>query len=302
MLSEKPWKLDEVIRLGMSVLVCLFAGSVVLAGMEYFRRPARAEPAVFLPIAVLGFLSLMAALVKLNRPWELETFRRSALQFLVWLLIGLVLGGWAGQLAGDGGDQAAVARIIVAGLSFQGAALALVPRFLRVHRIGWRAAFGFASSGLLRALGCGVGFGLLVLPVAGFLGWVSAQVLQSLGVPVVVQHPVRALQSSVTVGEKLALGFFAVVLAPPVEELLFRGILYPALKQHGHPRLALWGTALLFGALHANAMAFLPMVFLGVVLARMYESTGNLLAPMVTHFLFNGVNFGWLLLTQPQFR
>jgi hypothetical protein len=286
----------------MSVLVCLFAGSLVVAAVHYFGRPTRAEPVVFLTISAVGFLALIAGLVILNRPWEFETFQRRSIQFLVCLLVGFGFGAWAGQLAGGGREEISVTTVVVAAFSFQGAALVFIHRFLRAHEIGWRAAFGLASPGITRALVWGVGAGVAVLPVAWLLGVASAQVMQSISVPVVVQQPVQALQSAVSVGEKLALGFFAVVLAPPVEELLFRGILYPALKQHGYPRIALWGTALLFGAMHANAMAFLPMVFLGLVLARLYDATGNLLAPMVAHLLFNGVNFGWMLLVHPQLR
>ena len=50
------------------------------------------------------------------------------------------------------------------------------------------------------------------------------------------------------------------LLAPVAEELLFRGILYPAIKQAGFPRLALWGTSLLFAAMHMNLVTFVPLL------------------------------------------
>ena len=93
--------------------------------------------------------------------------------------------------------------------------------------------------------------------------------------------------------------FTAVVLAPLAEELLFRGILYTLIKQHGRPRLALWGTSLLFGAIHFNLAALPSLCFLGLVFAWLYERTGNLLAPVTAHVLFNAVNFTAVVLDLP---
>mgnify|MGYP001593282845 CR=1 FL=1 len=65
----------------------------------------------------------------------------------------------------------------------------------------------------------------------------------------------------------------------------------PAIKQRGWPRLALWGTSLLFALTHANTATFLPLAFLAMVLVFLYERTGNLLAPILTHSLFNAANY-----------
>ena len=90
----------------------------------------------------------------------------------------------------------------------------------------------------------------------------------------------------------------AIVIAPPAEEAVFRGLIYPTIKRLGYPRLALWGTTLLFAAIHWNLASFLPLVLLALVLTWLYERTGNLLAPMVTHALFNAVNFMALQLVE----
>jgi membrane protease YdiL (CAAX protease family) len=89
-----------------------------------------------------------------------------------------------------------------------------------------------------------------------------------------------------------------VLLAPVAEEVLFRGILYPAIKQMGRPRLALWGTSLLFAAVHMNVVTFVPLAVLALVLTVLYERTNNLLAPITAHVLFNALNFGMLLVLQ----
>ena len=73
------------------------------------------------------------------------------------------------------------------------------------------------------------------------------------------------LQESGRLTERIALGIAAIVIAPVFEESLFRGILYPAIKNAGYPTLALVGTSLLFGAIHATLLTFLPLTFLAMI-------------------------------------
>ena len=99
---------------------------------------------------------------------------------------------------------------------------------------------------------------------------------------------------------RLVLGVITILLAPAAEEVLFRGILYPWVKQAGYPRLALWGTALVFAAIHLNLATFVPLAVLAVALTLLYERTGNLLAPITAHALFNGFNFTLLYVFEQQ--
>ena len=70
-----------------------------------------------------------------------------------------------------------------------------------------------------------------------------------------------------------------------------RGVFYPLIKQAGYPRIAVWGSSLLFAAIHVNLATFLPLTLLAVVFVWLYERTQTLLAPIIAHALFNGVNF-----------
>ena len=49
--------------------------------------------------------------------------------------------------------------------------------------------------------------------------------------------------------------------------------------------------SLLFAAIHANLMTFIPLTFFALVLIALYEKTDNLLAPITAHCFFNSVNF-----------
>lgn len=93
----------------------------------------------------------------------------------------------------------------------------------------------------------------------------------------------------------------ALVAAPIIEEMLFRGIIYPSIKHAGYPKIALWGTSILFSLTHQNMPAFLSLVFFAMVLTWLYERTGNLLTPILAHSFFNAANFIMLLVAKQFF-
>jgi hypothetical protein len=140
----------------------------------------------------------------------------------------------------------------------------------------------------------GVILACVFLPFAMLLQWLSAEII--VRVPYLQLKPqeqeaVQTLEMAVTWFNRVALGAVTILLAPAAEEMLFRGIIYPAVKQAGFPRLALWGSALLFAAFHVNLVTFLPLVVLALALTVIYERTDNLLAPITAHALFNAMNF-----------
>jgi membrane protease YdiL (CAAX protease family) len=129
------------------------------------------------------------------------------------------------------------------------------------------------------------------LPITLGLAELSSSLLVYLSQPVVTQQSVQALQKASSVVEIIYFGIMAIVAAPIVEETIYRGIIYPAIKQEGFPKTAMWATSILFAWSHFNLMTFIPLLFLSAVLIFLYETTDNLLAPMLTHSLFNAANF-----------
>jgi membrane protease YdiL (CAAX protease family) len=91
------------------------------------------------------------------------------------------------------------------------------------------------------------------------------------------------------------LGVFAVVLAPVAEEFIFRGMLFPFVKQLGFPKLAWFGVSFLFALIHMNAPTLLPLFVFALGLTWLYDRTDNLLAPITAHALFNATNLAVLL-------
>lgn len=96
-----------------------------------------------------------------------------------------------------------------------------------------------------------------------------------------------------------AFTLLAVVAAPFMEELIFRGFLFNALLRY----LPVWLAAVLSGAIfglsHGSASAFLPLAASGIVLAYVYVRSGSLTASMLTHALFNLVNVGLISVAKP---
>ena len=101
-------------------------------------------------------------------------------------------------------------------------------------------------------------------------------------------------------GDPVAIGLLviaAVVLAPIVEELIFRGCLYRFLKSQTTLLPAQIASGILFSIIHWNLLSFLPLVLVGIFLARVYEKTGSILVAIWFHAFFNAFSLGMLFIT-----
>jgi len=226
-----------------------------------------------------------------EKPWKLMDFL-----MVVMLLFTLLLGGiFASLLASARADAAVNAQgetvNFTISLGLYGTILGLVHLMVRGRGASWRTAFGFRSPRQLSALLLALGVTFIILPIARCLGSLSGKLMEMIHLKAVPQQAIQMLQTHVSVGSQVFLGVLAIVVAPVTEEILFRGILYPFVKQRGYPKAALIGSSILFGALHLNLMTFVPLTFLGLILAWLYDATDNLAALIFAHGLFNFDNF-----------
>ena len=79
----------------------------------------------------------------------------------------------------------------------------------------------------------------------------------------------------------------AVLLSPLIEEFFFRGFLLMFLKKYTSTLLAIFLSAGVFAAAHANLDSIIPLWFLGIVLSVAYQHTGSLLLPIGIHASWN---------------
>lgn len=101
----------------------------------------------------------------------------------------------------------------------------------------------------------------------------------------------------------LSLAFLAVFTAPLVEEVVYRGILYPALQRTVGMHWAIVGVLLLFTLVHVpqywpnfGVIGAVGLLSLSLTLVRAY--TGRLLPCFIMHLVFNGIQ-SILIILQP---
>jgi len=99
-----------------------------------------------------------------------------------------------------------------------------------------------------------------------------------------------------------AMSFSTVLVAPVAEEVIFRGIFYPALRRYSSGVVAAIFTSLAFGLSHAPVQVSPGLAVLSGCLIIAYERSGTLWVPIVMHAVFNGTSMlclyadtqGWL--------
>ena len=84
---------------------------------------------------------------------------------------------------------------------------------------------------------------------------------------------------------------FGVIVAPILEELIFRAFLYPILKQYIGFVGAMLLCAALFALIHTTPAALLPLFIFAILQTLAYERLGSILVPIATHATFNAVQF-----------
>ena len=214
------------------------------------------------------------------RPVWLETFT-------VWLVAFVTLGSVVARLP---------VQLPTVAAELAAAALTAVVAF------GWPAWRGGLSLGdVAWALGWHRGRGVAVEVLWGAAGYV-------LGLPVVAAgfaltgvlvklsrgHPSHPLQREMVEGLTAAhvagLLLAASVLAPLLEETVFRGALYAHLRRRHAAWVAAPAVAVLFAAVHPQGWTFIPVLAaIALVLAGLREWRGSLIAPVTAHAINNGV-------------
>ncbi len=86
------------------------------------------------------------------------------------------------------------------------------------------------------------------------------------------------------------IGLLVIALLPAIgEELVFRGFIQNhllALTKNAH--IAIWVAAFIFSFFHFQFYGFIPRLFLGALFGYLYLWSGNIIYPMIAHFINNG--------------
>ncbi len=162
-------------------------------------------------------------------------------------------------------------RVVVNELIFLGLPLALylllavddVREALRLRGVSW------AVAGLSLLIGLGLW---------RFDWWLATVVNEALGYTIPL--PPEAL--NVTLADEIAMAVGTVILAPLVEEFLFRGVLQSAYERRG-PVRAIVASALLFVVIHQELAQSVALVPVALALAYVTWRTGSIVPAILIH-------------------
>lgn len=83
------------------------------------------------------------------------------------------------------------------------------------------------------------------------------------------------------------------------EELIFRGLLQNIVRRlSGNYHVGIWMAAIIFSSIHMQFYGFLPRMLLGALFGYLYVWSGNILVPMLAHFLNNSISLVLLYAAQ----
>ncbi|MGH7542670.1 MAG: lysostaphin resistance A-like protein [Gemmatimonadota bacterium] len=110
-------------------------------------------------------------------------------------------------------------------------------------------------------------------------------------VPAEFEAMLRDLLELTNPADSLATLIIAIVVAPVLEEALFRGVILNGLARRYGPQSASFWTAVFFAVFHLyNPWQVLPTFFLGLVLAWLVLTTRSLLSAIIVHTMFNAAS------------
>ncbi|GEP45927.1 CPBP family intramembrane glutamic endopeptidase [Brevifollis gellanilyticus] len=110
------------------------------------------------------------------------------------------------------------------------------------------------------------------------------------------QDTAEAFRQSDDVVAKIMMAISAAIVAPLVEETIFRGFIYGTLKKHTDGIFAALASSLLFAVVHMHVGTLFPLAVLALAFCAAYEYTGSLLVPMVMHGIFNATSLVLMIL------
>lgn len=207
-------------------------------------------------------------------------------------ILASVIVGAAGYVAGHAGLRLADANILNAVLYAASTGLAVVliigaPRLLRLWsgKIGLARLLGFRRllqwrDILYAAIGYVVSYAALILvgSLAALVPGFNANQPQNTG-----------FSMTLAPGDALVVFVSLVVIAPVLEEIIFRGYLFGTLRRSVPVWAAAIITSLLFGLAHGQWNVGIDVFLLSLVSCYLRYRTGSLWASILLHVLKNGV-------------
>jgi len=167
--------------------------------------------------------------------------------------------------------------------------LPVILALMIVRGISLPLVFGLRRVNPFRAFGVAVSLIVLLLPVIMIVTVIAYQILDGHAEQ---QEMVMKFREAAKTGKRDVIWqvtLTAALIAPLIEEFLFRGYFYPVLKRITGPVPAAIAISLFFGAIHYNAAGFPVLTVLALALTLAYEWSGSILVPIFMHACFNSI-------------
>lgn|GEM_PF-2415566 len=272
------------------------AGEVRIKGI---MTPGRIEKIIAIVAVIMGVALLVPfiAYALAVRAWAA---RDGAGYWRVWdgvmvvllfLLESAVIGAVAAGLAGGSGSGVDVGvlmwALLAANVLTCGYVMVLawarrgqMSELLPWRGVAWRRAVVWIVLGVAGTQAVSVSFSLM---------------LRACGVRVPMQEAMRLILGMDSVGAAAMTFVAGAMIVPVCEEMVFRGIIFGALRR----RMALWAavviSAMVFAIVHMELAYVLPVGVLGAVCAVSYARTKSLVIPAGIHVLNNVIAFGYVV-------
>ncbi len=191
-----------------------------------------------------------------------------------------------------------------------GVGLIIATQALGLAALAWPVLRGLPWRTVRTELGLTTGGGMLREAVWGLLTWCTAVPMVAVGIGISAvlavlfggsldeaTHPLQEGLRASSPGEIVVWYVIAAVVAPVLEEILFRGALYRGLRSASRawPLVismiaSAFASSLIFASIHPQGLLFIPILgALAVAFCVAREQRGSLIGPMVAHGFNNAL-------------
>jgi membrane protease YdiL (CAAX protease family) len=171
--------------------------------------------------------------------------------------------------------------------------------------LAWSELFAFLLPALVATTGSNLragpylrlgrppGTALVLGALVGGAGYVLAGATMALAQRLLPEEWVRLFDPAKLfegpLWERVLLAAVAVLVAPPCEEIAFRGYVQTTLALRRRPAVAIGGAAVLFAAMHLDPVRFPALILLGAVFGWLTWRSGSVWPAVAAHAANNGI-------------
>lgn len=135
----------------------------------------------------------------------------------------------------------------------------------------------------------------IVLPVLIMSGFVTDYVCRLINITPQQQEIAKKVLGEDSSNVLVLMIIFGAIIAPFVEELMFRGFLQTTLYRYMGRWRAILVSSFFFSLVHLNIYVFLQIFILGIMLAYVFDKTKSIVATITIHVIHNSATFVILL-------